>query len=110
MHRASSLLSTAALLALACTAAVAQTPSQNSPQGTPALPGLLSRQEQATPPAQRADQRIERIVVEDAGSRIDELRYGGQTQSITVQPKTASRLPGYQVQPDGQRVWNVLNF
>lgn len=41
--------------------------------------------------------RIERLVQEDAGSRVDELRVGGQTQRIDVQTK--SGLPAYQVAP-----------
>ena len=72
------------------------------------------------------NQKIEKIRHEDAGSRIDEVRYGGQTESITVQPK--SGLPAYQVDTGartrgrpadrreelgasgGQRSWNLLNF
>jgi hypothetical protein len=74
----------------------------------------------------RANQRIEHIRVEDGGSRVDELRVGGQTRSITVQPKTGG--PAYDVQPAGaaggplagraggspgaagQRTWKVLRF
>lgn len=73
----------------------------------------------------RRNQKIERIHVEDAGNRIDEVRVGGQTQSITVQPKAG--VPAYEVPADelsrsrpadsregfagkGQRVWNVLAF
>lgn len=56
----------------------------------------------------RRNQKVERITHEDAGSRIDELRYGGQTQSIVVQPK--ANVPAYEIQPGGQRVWNVLKF
>lgn len=73
----------------------------------------------------RRNQKIERIRIEDAGNRIDEVRVGGQTQSITVQPKAG--VPAYEVPPDdlarsrpadsreglagkGQRVWNVLAF
>ena len=41
----------------------------------------------------RHNQRVERIVVEDAGSRVDELRVGGQTKSITVQPKVGTTTP-----------------
>lgn len=70
-----------------------------------------------------ANQRIEHIQVEDRGNRIDELRVGGQTQSITVQPKAA--VPGYDVQPAGSsrlgpgeagpgsagpRTWKILQF
>ncbi len=71
------------------------------------------------------EQRIERLSFEDAGVRVDELRVGGQTQSITVQPK--ADVPAYEIQPNngtrsrgagrddgiatpGQRVWNVLKF
>jgi len=39
--------------------------------------------------------RIERITHEDALSRVDELRVGGQTQRIEVQPKTGT--PAYQI-------------
>ncbi len=79
----------------------------------------------ATGQKPRVEQRVERIRVEDGGSRIDEVRYGGQTQSITVQPK--ANVPRYQITPTdgtrrspggrdgaetnhGQRVWNVLGF
>ncbi len=75
----------------------------------------------------RQNQKIERIRHEDAGSRIDEVRVGGQTQSITVQPKMEG-MPAYEIQPGsmirgrprdaregmdntgGQRSWNVLRF
>ena len=85
----------------------------------------------APPPAaltdDRQNQKIERIRHEDAGSRIDEVRVGGQTQSITVQPKMEG-MPAYQIQPSsvirgrpldaregldspgGLRSWNVLRF
>lgn len=74
----------------------------------------------------RHNQKIERIRIEDSGNRIDELRYGGQTQRITVQPK--ADVPEYGIQPPdlartrpsdqrdgmgsaaGQRFWNVLKF
>jgi starvation-inducible outer membrane lipoprotein len=71
------------------------------------------------------DQTIQRIRTEDAGTRIDELRVGGETQNITVQPKTGGKVP-YEVKPaesakgnapssssgdtNGSRVWNVLKF
>lgn len=93
----------------------------------------MAAQTAATPPVQespplegRKNQRIERIQVEDAGVKIEELRVGGQTQSITVQPK--ANVPEYEIQPTdlarsrpadnrdglgsatGQRVWNVFRF
>ena len=67
--------------------------------------------------------RIERITHEDGLTRIDELRVGGQTQSIDVQPKNGA--PAYQIQPEaggttdtsgkrtgnaGRSSWRVLNF
>ena len=76
--------------------------------------------------AGRPDQRIERIQIEDAGSRIDELRVGGETQSIVVSPKGG--MPAYDVLPGnsnrnltrgergagsatgGTRVWKLLDF
>ncbi|MDF1485023.1 hypothetical protein PY257_07475 [Ramlibacter sp. H39-3-26] len=104
------LLSPALLLALACAqAAVAQTTD-------------------AAADDRRGEQRIERVHIEDAGSSVDELRYGGQTESITVQPK--NNAPEYEVQPQqgarssptrregdetstggtGPRVWKVFKF
>jgi hypothetical protein len=81
----------------------------------------------ATPAAAgRPDQRIERIQIEDAGTRIDELRVGGQTKSIVVSPKGG--MPAYDVLPGGTnrnltrgergngttsggtRVWKLLDF
>ena len=72
----------------------------------------------------RPDKKIERIRTEDAGTRIDELRVGGETQQITVQPKTGGAA--YEVKPaegargtapaststdtNGARVWNVHKF
>ena len=66
--------------------------------------------------------RVQRITHEDALSRIDELRVGGQTRSIDVQPKNGA--PAYQVAPaqptdspsqgssgvSGKSSWRVLNF
>jgi len=113
----------AALLAAAClggVAALAQAPAP-TPSPAPASGGPLTRED----PVQhdRRNQRIEHIRVEDAGSRVDEVRSGGETKSITVQPKAS--VPAYEVRPAGsngtpsgesgpgsagQRVWKVLNF
>ncbi len=57
----------------------------------------------------KAQARIEHIRIEDSGARIDEVRVGGDTQSITVQPKDG--MPAYQVAPKtGERTWKVLGF
>ena len=100
------------LTLFACTAALAQ--------------GVAPPVEREEPANARRNQKIERIHIEDGGASIDELRVGGQTQSITVQPK--ANVPEYEFQPtdlarsrpadkrDGlsspssQRVWNLLRF
>lgn len=73
----------------------------------------------------RKNQKIEHIRVEDDANRIEEVRVGGQTQSVTVQPKSGA--PAYEMPPDDgarsrpgdsregfserkQRRWNVLGF
>lgn len=110
-------------LALITAPVFAQNPSQNSVPVTPGNNEALQNPEQLSG---RNNQRTERIQIEDAGSRVDELRVGGQTQNISVQPKTGN-LPAYEVQsPDGARsrtgshngaetttaprVWNVFKF
>ena len=107
------------LAALGLAASVWAQPAAPAP-GAAAAPGPAL--ERDAPEAGRANQRIEHIRVEDAGSRVDELRVGGQTRSITVQPKTGG--PAYDVQPAGaaggsmagspgaagQRTWKVLRF
>jgi len=109
------------LLGLAAGSVLAQNTSQNGNQPAPNKREQLQKEEQK---GDRLNQRTERIQVEDAGSRVDELRIGGQTQSITVQPKTGN-APEYEVQPSdgvrnrprngaetvtGPRVWNVMKF
>ena len=77
---------------------------------------------QALPDPAPADQapaadagRVQHLRVEDGGSRIDEVRVGGQTRSITVQPKV-TQMPSYEVRParqgqqQGERVWKIGNF
>ena len=109
------LLLVAALAALPLAAAMAQTSAPGSATPTQAKKPVGSA---------RPDKKIERIRTEDAGTRIDELRVGGETQQITVQPKTGGAA--YEVKPaegargtapaatsndtNGSRVWNVLKF
>ena len=110
------LLTGGALLAvLACAAPLAAVHAQSAPPPDA----------QAAPEPASRNQKIEHIRVEDSGARVDEVRYGGQTQSITVQPK--ANVPSYEVLPNyggrdrqgqaetgnggnGPRVWNVLKF
>jgi hypothetical protein len=107
---------------LACASAGAQT-SPSAPASAGA--GTIASEAQAALDS-RKNQRIERIQHEDAGSRIDELRVGGQTQTITVQPKAG--VPEYGIEPPalsrtrpgdhrdglsnatGQRFWNLFRF
>lgn len=70
-------------------------------------------------------QRVERITFEDKLTRIDELRVGGQTQRIEVQPKNGA--PAYEIAPlrsteppsqgaggrtgnSGKSSWRLFNF
>ena len=119
-------LLTAVLIALPVgTAALAQTTATGT---ATAAPTVTPPQASQTAPARstRPEQAIQRIRTEDAGSRIDEVRVGGETQSITVQPKTGASTAAYEVKPpdsakgnapsqssgdtNGSRVWNVLKF
>jgi hypothetical protein len=88
-------------------------------QSPPGAASLQTTARPSDPPLEpgRGSQTIERIRTEDAGSRIDELRVGGQTQSIVVQPK--GDMPAYEIRPmdtrpgpsqGGARVWNFLRF
>lgn len=90
------------------------------------MAGACLAQSPAPEARQPVEKKIERIRVEDSGSRIDELRVGGETQSITVSPKGG--MPAYEVLPasanrapsagernsgsgsGGTRVWKILGF
>ncbi len=64
---------------------------------------------------------VQRSVIEDEGSRIEELRVRGQVQRIRVTPKVGGAV-GYEIMPgdgsgseasrsiSGKRAWNVLQF
>ncbi|MGJ7610699.1 MULTISPECIES: hypothetical protein [unclassified Variovorax] len=95
-------------------------PAAASASATPAQP--LPNQEQGNPDGRR-NQKVENLHTEDSGASVDEVRYGGRTQSINVKPK--SNVPGYEVLPadqatgrqgssetgaNGPRVWNVMKF
>lgn len=95
----------ALLLTLALTfsgACLAQTPAPTTARTEQVSPST-------SPKGSAIEKRTEQIRVEDAGSRIDELRVGGETQNITVQPKNG--MPAYQITPvSGERSWKVLSF
>lgn len=92
-----------------------------------ALPALAQNATAKVVPAEpvplAADEAkvMERITHEDAGTRIDELRVGGQTRSIDVQPKNGA--PAYEIAPQptvdtandgkgssGRSRWRILSF
>lgn len=71
--------------------------------------------------------KVQIIVIEDDGARIEELHVRGEAQRIKVQPKGVSPRMGYEILPAsggrdmspsassmrgvaGQRVWSVLSF
>jgi hypothetical protein len=103
-------------LALTCLAALAWADDRPAP-GAPAG---------AVPSGRGGEPAVQRTVLEDDGSRIEELRVRGQTQRISVKPKVGPRA-GYEIivgdglrEPPaggnadkgatGQRVWHVLSF
>ena len=80
---------------LVCTAVSAQTPA---PPAAPEPAPSAREQDRADRAEGRRNQKVERIHLEDGANVIDETRYGGQTQSITVQPK--GKMPEYEIQPN----------
>jgi hypothetical protein len=91
-----------------------------------AAPSLPCRAAEAAAPAQPGEPKVQHMVIEDEGARIEELRVRGQTQRITVTPKVGVHA-GYEIVPAdgardmsegpgssrgvaGKRVWNVLSF
>lgn len=98
--------------------AATATAAADRPTGTRPAPGVP-----ATAPG---EPQVRRIVVEDEGVRVEELRVRGVTTRIHVQPKSPGGAayeilppePGRQLEDGstatrgarGQRVWNVLAF
>ena len=119
-----------AMLALACVCAAgfaqAQQAQEAAPAGATPTPNNNAAPKEGADLEGRRNQKIERIRHEDGGAVIDELRYGGETRSIAVQPK--ANVPAYEIQPTdmarsrpadhrdgmssatGQRVWNIFRF
>lgn len=58
--------------------------------------------------ASATNQLIERIQIEGNDTRVEEVRVGGETRSITVTP---TGFPAYNVQPrTGERTWKLFDF
>jgi len=113
-----------ALMAAVCVLGVVLATAAQAQSGAQPPAAAPAPQDSAASEGRR-NQKIENIHVEDGGAKVDEVRYGGQTQSITVQPK--ANVPSYQVLPNdggrerqgqsetgsggnGARVWNVMKF
>jgi hypothetical protein len=108
------------LLALAAVSSLAGTvQAQTAPNTTPApraSGGVVLRPAAAPEPVGAApspsgdlNQAIERVRVEGEGVTVNELRVGGETRSISVQPK--GNFPAYSVQPrTGERNWKLFDF
>ena len=95
--------------------------------GTPlACRAADTRSANSSAEAAAGEPAVKRTVIEDGGSRVEELRVRGQTQRITVTPKVGG-LKAYEIigsdgsrdlaeAPDatrgasGKRVWHVLSF
>ena len=95
---------------LGCSVSQVWAQSAAQPVAAPAIaarPLPLEAPQNSAPSS--ANQLIERIQVESRDVRIDELRFGGETRSISVAPKGG--WPSYDVQPTtGERTWKVLGF
>ncbi len=106
------------LLCLALAALAGSVHSQEAK--APAAPAATA------PAAAPAEPRVQHIVIEDEGSRIEELRVRGATQRITVKPKVGT-TQGYEIivgdgsrdlsdgvntsrGAAGKRVWHLLSF
>jgi hypothetical protein len=86
---------------------------------------ITHAQERSTTPGS-SEPKVEFLVIEDDGARIEELRVRGQSQRIVVTPKRGGRLAYEIITGDGardlsagantsrgaagQRVWHVLSF
>ena len=105
------------LLTLCCGPVLAQTAAPTSPPPTELVP--LERE-------LRSEPNVRSSVIEDDGSRIEELRVRGRTTRIVVTPKVGTTR-GYEIITDdgardvsdgltgsrgaaGKRVWRVIAF
>lgn len=106
------------LLTLCCGPALAQTPVPTAPPPTELVP--LERE-------LRGEPNVRLSVIEDEGSKIEELRIRGRTTRILVTPKVGGPQRGYEILTEdgvrdltdgqtgsrgaaGKRVWRVLAF
>lgn len=111
------------LLALLCSPLAAQAQTQAQP------PAARPPADTPPPPAsevERGEPNVQRKVIEDEGSKIEETKVRGNTTRITVTPKVGTTR-GYEIITEdgsrdvsdgltgargaaGKRVWRVLSF
>lgn len=87
-------------------------------------PLLPAGAQEPAAPVVAGEPAVRHVVIEDEGSKVDELKVRGEVKRITVTPKVGPRIP-YEVLPAdgsrdlsqsgargsaGQRVWQVLSF
>ena len=124
-------------LSLPCFAQPAAEPAQAAQPaqpGQPAQPAAAAAAAQPAPaaeatqaaPGRSGEPVVQHTVIDDGGTRIDELKVRGETQRITVTPKVGP-AQGYEIIPAGgarnmsdgasstrgaagKRVWHVLSF
>lgn len=110
-----------ALLLIACCA-----PAWAQQQQPPAQAPAPARPAAVAEPADRSEPAVRHTIVEDDGSKIDELKVRGQVQHVVVTPKVGLTKPYEIITPQGgrdpfdgtggartaagKRVWNVLKF
>ena len=86
----------------------------------------LQAQEASPAPQPSPEPKVEHIVIEDGGTRIEELRVRGATQRIVVKPKVGTTQSYEIITGDGsrdlsdgantsrgaagKRVWHILSF
>lgn len=110
-------------LVLVCMSAPAWAQTAPAAASAPVAKPLLLLEERV----ERNEPNVTHTIVEDGGSRIDELIVRGQVQHVVVTPKVGTSKSyeiiqsrgGREVPPDGtggansavgKRVWNVLAF
>jgi Protein of unknown function (DUF2782) len=111
-------------LALAIACACAPCWSQPAPSAAPSPSKPVAQVEERR--AERGEPNVKYTLIEDRGSKIDELRVRGQVQHVVVTPKVGLTRP-YEIIVSrsgrdpvdgtggansalGKRVWNVLDF
>jgi len=91
-----------------------------------AVAAPVQAQEASAAPRASPEPKVQRNVIEDEGSRIEELRVRGQLQRVVVTPKIGTRQSYEIITGDGsrdlsdgangsrgaagKRVWHILSF